>query len=109
MANKRMLKKGINAVCGDIAGICLFSEASENLDSKAVADVILDVAALQEDSRKKVTISFDKSTKEYASIKEYKKAKSAYYKAAYNALISQLNEQLQEIIKRVNALTATTK
>lgn len=103
-----MLKKGINAVCGDIAGICLFSEASENLDSKAVADVILDVAALQEDSRKKVSISFDKTAKDFPSLKEYNKAKYAYYKVAYNTLIAQLNEQLQDVIKRVNALTAPT-
>lgn len=104
-----MLKKGIEAVCGDIAGICLFSEASENLDSKKVAEIVLEVAALQEDSRQKVSISFDKTPRDFESKKEYNKAKNKYYKTAYNTLIGQLNAQLQEVIKEVNALTAPSK
>lgn len=109
MANKRMLKKGITAVCGDIAGLCLFSESSEKLDPKAVTDIVLELAALQEDYIKKVSFSHDKTVKEFETKKDYNSAKKSYYKTAYNALISQLNEQLNEILKRVNALTSPNK
>ena len=41
MANKRTLKKNIAYACGDVAGVCVFSEKLQNADPEKVAQIIV--------------------------------------------------------------------
>lgn len=103
MANKRVLKKNIASVCGDVAGVCLFSDEIQNVEGEKIAQMIIDLAELQDSTIAKVSVSYDKTSGDFENRKEYRKAKNAYYKLAYNTLIAQFNEQLQAIVKEMNA------
>lgn len=104
MASKRDLKKSIKFICGDIAGECLFSETAFGLDEQKIAQVIINLAELQDNSIANVSFSYDKSSKEFESYKEYRKAKAKYNKLAFNALKEQFNKNLQAIVKDMNSL-----
>ncbi|MEF9924435.1 MAG: hypothetical protein RR854_07670, partial [Muribaculaceae bacterium] len=104
--NKRSLKKGIKYVIGDIAGECLFTEqVLENIDAVKVSEIILKLAELQEDALQKVSVSYEKAPKTFdGTVKEYNKAKCAYYKKCYSTLMAEFNEGIKDVIKDMNAL-----
>jgi hypothetical protein len=106
MASKRDLKKYIRFVCGDVAGECLVAECSiKSIDSDKMKEVIVKLANLQEDCLDKVNVSFDKNLKSFGNDKkEFVKARSAYYKACYNAVIEQLNNGIEDVVKDMNAI-----
>src|SRR5574344_1752222 len=99
MANKRQLKKSIKFICGDVAGECLFSECSMNADAQKMSQAIVDLAELQDDAIRKVSVSFDKTKKDTGDSKAYKKAHRDYYKAAYMTLRKEFKESLIAIVK----------
>lgn len=103
MANKRILKKNIASVCGDVAGVCLFSDEIQNVEGAKIAQMIVDLAELQDSTIAKVSVSYDKIASDFDNKKEYRKAKAAYFKTAYNTLIAQFNEQLQAIVHEMNS------
>lgn len=102
--NKRQIKKAIYSLCGDYAGNCLFiADCVEGVDDRAVADIIVKIAQLQTSSVEKVSVSFDKSPKDFENAHEYRKARRKYYKAATAALKKEFREKLEEIVKEMNA------
>jgi hypothetical protein len=71
MANKRILKKQIKYVCGDLAGECIMAiHFVEGIDVEQMQNVIFDIATLQTTSLKRVTFSFDKTASELAKVKK---------------------------------------
>lgn len=106
MANKRNLKKNIKYICGDVAGDCLFSECFIDAEPQKLSQIIVDVANLQEDTITKVSFSFDKTKKDFATKNEYKEARRKYFRLAYNTLRKQFYDNLGEIVKEMNAITA---
>lgn len=104
MANKRQLKRSIKFICGDVAGECLFSEFAMQADGRKMSQIIVDLADLQDDTIRKVSVAFDKSAGSSKDKKEYKKAKRNYYKKAYSTLKQQFNEGLEGIVKDINSL-----
>ena len=58
------------------------------------------------EKNKDVTVAFDKTLQVSfeGNAKEYRKARRAYYKAAYNTLIAEYNDGVAEILKKMNAL-----
>ena len=106
MANKRDLKKAIRRSCGSIAGECIFIQEmlQDNANAEQWDSIILDAALLQQEAVNRVTISFDKTRKDFASGKEYRKAKRAYFKAAEKALSQYMHEEVGKIAEKMNAL-----
>ena len=93
MANKRGLKKGIKYICGDIAGECILASYTfEGIDIQKLNELIIKTAELQDNTVKKVSVSFDKNLKSFdADAKDHKKANRKYIKNCYNTLINQFN------------------
>lgn len=105
MANKRNIKKEIKYICGDIAGECILArEFIEGIDAKKMNDIIIRIADLQTHALKNVSFSFDKSVKNFDSIKEYHKAKRQYNAQAYANFRENFNNSLSDIVKAMNGL-----
>lgn len=109
--NRRTLKKNIRYVCGDIAEECIFAtHCLPGVDYKGFNDIVLETARLQTSSLRRVSVTFDKTPKDFESRKLYNKARRNYYAKAYLSLENDFNKQLQEIVDKMNkALPAKEK
>ena len=112
MANKRILKKYIKNVCGDIAGECIFAKLYfGGVDCDKMDDIIVKTAFLQTNFIDKVSVCFDKAPKSFeGTAKEYRKAKKAYFKGCYKQLLADLQNEVNAIVAEMNnAMTAEQK
>lgn len=105
MANKRNLKKYIKYTCGDIAGECIFANLYfEGIDHDKIAEIIVKVATLQTTMVDKVSVTFDKTPKSFGGNNfEYRKARTAYFKACYKALKEEMAATINDIVADMNA------
>ncbi|MCC8072067.1 MAG: hypothetical protein LIO90_09725 [Bacteroidales bacterium] len=104
MADKRTLKKQIRFVCGDLAAECSMARhIIPGIDREKMADVIRKIAELQTTSLARATFAFDKTPADFASLREFKAARHAYYKAAYDQLKEQFNNEVEKIVHMMNA------
>ncbi|MBQ6648185.1 MAG: hypothetical protein IJM66_04980 [Muribaculaceae bacterium] len=105
MANKRQLKKAIGYACGEMAGECFFAQNTfENTNPEDWEKIVLDIALLQAEAVNRVSVDFDKVPKDFASGKEYKKARRTYFKAVEKALANYMKEESEKIVSQMNAL-----
>lgn len=105
MSSKRQLKKRINTICTELAGdlqhaAYLYPQIEED---KALA-LLSDIAALKIAALSKVTFSFDKCTRDFDTLHEYRKALHTYKAAAYAKLRKEFADSAYEIVKRMNEL-----
>ncbi|MCH5222029.1 MAG: hypothetical protein J1F05_06895 [Muribaculaceae bacterium] len=104
MASKRDLKKFIRNTCGALASeIILAKVAFPVVDGKKVYDIVTKVAALQSSTISKVSVNFDKALRDFAEKAEYNKERRAYYRTAYDNLLSDFDKAVDEIIKEMNS------
>ncbi len=104
MASKRILKKSIHKVCGDIATECRIAcEVYDDMDKARMAQIIRKVAELQIQALKRVSIVFDKSAIAFGSKQEYTAARRKYFKQSFHANISAFNQGVLDIISEMNA------
>lgn len=105
MANKRQLKKNIRYACGDIAGECLFAQEVFGQDKLQEWDsIIINTALLQQEAINRVTVSFDKTPKDFPNRKEFNKAHRQYFKKVVEAINNYMNEEIAKIVSDMNAL-----
>ena len=105
MANKRNLKKQIRYICGSIAGECLIArELVEGIDTAKMNDIVLHIAKLQSSAIKNGSFSFDKTPRDFDSLRAYHKAARAYHAQAYAKLHEEFNNSIQQIVKDMNGL-----
>ncbi|MDE6196556.1 MAG: hypothetical protein K2F91_01670, partial [Muribaculaceae bacterium] len=87
MANKRQLKKFITNTCGSLAAeIVLARAAFPSIKRESVHDIVVEIARLQSDCLGKVSISFDKTPRDFENKALYRRARSAYFNTAYTKL-----------------------
>lgn len=104
MSNKRSLKKNIRYICGDVAAECITSSyLIPGVNKEILNSAVIKTAGLQTSSLSGANVAFDKTPSSFDNIAEYRKARKAYYSAAYKALIEKFNKQLQEIVKEMNS------
>lgn len=104
MANKRDIKKEIRYVCGDLAAECLLAKNFvEGVNGDAMTEIITKIADLQISAIEKVSISFDKQRKDFETAAAYRKAHTAYAKAAFGSLREKFYEKVNAIVKEMNA------
>ena len=104
MANLRDFKKEVNYVCEDLATDALIASQlfPEKIDFNRVNAIINEIAALQDDTFKLLKISFDKGRKEFATLREYRRARSAYFTTAFNKLKKDFVDRANAIIDQLN-------
>lgn len=110
MQSKRDLKKQIRYICGDLVGECLIiAEICPEEKLGEVNQLIVDLAVLQETTISHCNFSYDKTPKDFASVAEYKKAKSKYFHDAFRTLHKQFNLALNDAVHRMNAIAGLAK
>lgn len=104
MANKRELKKMIRNTCGGLAlDMISAGNVFPQINQKDVEQTVYDCALLQLNTLSKLNIIFDRSHSDFASPNEYTRARSAYFRKAYSALMVEFEKGVDSIIKNMNA------
>ncbi len=104
MANIRELKKEVRYVCGDLAVECLMARSCiEGIDSARMEAIVGEIADLQQTSLSRVTFNFDKIPSDFASGREYRTARRAYFKKAYRSFREKFEEHVTDIVREMNA------
>lgn len=105
MSNKRNLKKEIRRVCGDLALNCILArDYAAGINKAEMNEMIIKIAMLQRSTLRHVSISFDKSPKDFESRAQYHTAAKVYFAKAYAALRGEFDKNVAEIVKSMNAL-----
>lgn len=103
MANKRILKKQIKYICGDVALECALAlQTIPGIDEKVITEAITDIARLQTETLANASFAFDKAAHDYEDRSEYNKDKSSYYNKAFTKLRVEFNEKLLKIVDKMN-------
>lgn len=104
MANKQQLKKHIRYVCGDLAAeIMIAAHMLRGFDKAEVSKIVGQIAALQEQTLKNVSFSFDKAARDFDNKAAYRKARTEYFHKAYHKLLADFGESVQKIVDQMNA------
>lgn len=109
--NKRLLKKEIRTICGALAGECVIAKITiPGINPESLNKIIYELAELQENALRRVSVSFPQTPSGFESAKAYKEAKSKYFKAAFASLKDEFNKHIENIVKEMNdALPAEQK
>lgn len=104
MANKRQLKKHVQAVCGDLAcQLLIAQQLFGGFDEKQVNNIVAEIALLQESVMSNCTFAFDKTEREFESRHAYNVARRDYNRKAYKKLAQEFNDGVLDIVKKMNA------
>lgn len=107
MANKRQLKKYMKNMAANLAGETVFIlNYYDGIDEAKANDVIDKIFNLLTEKINDVSVDFDKTCKDSfdGDRKAYRKARNAYYKAAYKKLYADFTEGVGAVLKDMNAL-----
>ena len=107
MANKRQLKKYMKNMAANLAGETVFIlNYYDGIDEAKANDVIDKIFNLLTEKINDVSVDFDKTCKDSfaGDRKAYRKARNAYYKAAYKKLYTDFTEGVSAVLKDMNAL-----
>ncbi len=103
MANKRNLKKAVKATCGNMAGECIIARnLIPGIDSAKMDQIVINIADLQYVTLTNVSFSFDKGRKAFPDMHAYKTERDKYFRKAYNKLIAEFNQGLEDIVAQMN-------
>ena len=107
MANKRNFKKYMKAMAEGIAGETIFIlNYYDNIDENKANKVIGDMLVMYTSKINDVSKAFDQTPRKSFgnNIKEYRKARRAFYKSHFGGLRKEYNEGVQTILKEMNSL-----
>lgn len=108
MPSIKKFKKQVRYACGDLAAETLVASYYINGFAREDAHRIIgDVAALQTDTIGKCKFYFDKVRRDYANEAEYRRARRAYFKAAFGKLRENFRHTMEEIVKEMNKALPT--
>lgn len=109
--NKRLLKKQVKYVCGDLASCVLFEDVlfGDAKNDPKVAEIVDKIAGLQVDTLKNATFSFDKVERDFESKAAYRVAREKYNKLAYTKLVEDFNDKVADILHEINSLRPKTE
>lgn len=103
MANKRTLRKHIEYVCGEMAAECIIaSNLINGIDRAAMEKLVVSIAMLQESTLNRVGVEFDQNPRAFETPRDYRKARNAYYRAAYRALLDGFRKDVSGIVDEMN-------
>lgn len=102
MTNKRQIKKYVDRIGQDIAGILLPGAVYTKIITEEKANEILEkLSELKTQTFSRLNIAFDKSPKSFDSVRAYNTARRAYYKEAYNKAIKDFETQVDALIAAI--------
>lgn len=103
LTNKRQIKKYINHVCDDVAQEILpTAVCAKAITNEDAENILTDLSHIQAKALSRLNISFDKAPEAFEKIQAYNSAKASYYRQAYNKLIDDFKNEVQNLISPVN-------
>jgi len=103
IASKRDLKKYINELNDAVVQYVLPSAVLAGFVSDDQADeIITKLAGLHNEVIKRLSISFDKQLSAFESAAQYKKAKRAYFRQAYDKAMSEYKDGINALLEVIN-------
>ena len=105
MPNKREFKKYADALGASVVEEMMIAYYNvEGADRKAIGDAVGKVLAAIEDAKNKSNVYFDKGAQAFrGDMKEYAKEKRAFFRALFNKIENDFNDQINAAIKEFNA------
>lgn len=102
--NKRDFKKYVESV-GDsaCASMAEVYDSVEKIDKAKVADAVEKVIAAVAAAKSNADITFDKGAKAFDNLKEYSKAKKAFFKQLFEKIYKDFYNELDEALKEFNS------
>lgn len=105
MPNRRVLKKEIKRICGDLAKACLTAELQfPETDEEKWKNIVMEIAMLQDNALKRANVDYDRSKLTFDSGREYRNARGAFYKKAFAEIQKEFDEHVAQILKQMNAM-----
>ncbi len=104
MANKREFKKYVDALGASACNEMMEAYYSvKGADKDAIAKAIEKVLLATNKARMNSNIFFDKGAKAFGDMKEYAKAKEAFFKALFDKVSTEFSEEIDAALKDFNA------
>lgn len=106
MSSRRDIKKHIEDLCGDLATeVMIWAQLNSDVPAQKVNKIIADLAQLQTDAIASTNFSFDRTERDFPTRAEYRRARTAYNRKAYDKIRRDLNKGVEEIAAALNAAT----
>ncbi|MCM1076804.1 MAG: hypothetical protein NC411_05545 [Bacteroides sp.] len=103
-SSKRLLKKEIRLICGALAGECVLAKiAIPGIDREKLNKIIYELAELQENALRRISISFPQTASAFPDAHAYRKTRREYFAAAFAKLKSEFNTHIEAIVKEMNS------
>ena len=104
MANKREFKKYVDALGASACDEMMYAYYTvEGADKDAISKAIEKVLLATNKARMNSNIFFDKGVKAFNDLKEYSKAKDAFFKALFEKVSTEFSEEINSALKDFNA------
>lgn len=102
--NKRDFKKYVESL-GDSACAAMVDvyETKENADKEKIANAVEKVISAVAAAKTNADITFDKGVKAFDNLKEYSKAKKAFFKQLFKKIYDDFYAELDEAVKEFNS------
>lgn len=103
ITSKRSLKKHIDRVQDEVVQVVIPAAVYAGLITEEKAeDMLTDVASLALEAKSRLAVNFDKKMSAFESGDAYRKARLAFFKAAYGKAMSDFEAGVQKIIDPIN-------
>ncbi len=90
-------------ICGALAGECVIAKITiPGINPETLNSIIYELAELQENALHRANFDFPQSAKAFSNAYDYKKARNAYFSAAYGKLKAEFNAHVEAIVKKMN-------
>ena len=104
MPNKREFKKYVDALGASVVEEMMVAYYNvEGADRKNISVAVGKVHGAIEDAKDKANIYFDRGHKAVPTMKEYAKAKRDFFRALFNKIENEFNDEINGAIKDFNA------
>lgn len=104
MANKREFKKYVDALGASACDEMMYAYYTvEGADKDAISKAIEKVLLATNKARMNSNVFFDKGVKAFNDVKEYSKAKDAFFKALFEKVSTEFSEEINSALKDFNA------
>lgn len=107
MSSKRVFKKAVDSLANAVVEeMFLAAMSGKDTDNERVFVAAQNIIAAMATARSRANRFFGKSIREFGSYKEYKAAKSAFFKASFKEATDEFNAALSAGMKEFNSAVA---
>lgn len=104
MASKRDFKKAVHRACDSIIDECIFAQQMFGGDDEKWDQIVVRTALMNQKAMQQVAAQFGKKAKEFASRRDYRKARRQFARNVIAAAEAYMRDEVAAIADDMNAL-----